>query len=269
MSDEYQIELASQQLGTKDGSRKYQVHGTEDAEIAQALVLAASPAKWANLVRQDVKVDEIGGGSWSVEVPYGTTAADNEDDDEPEITWSFEIGTTTLHICQALEHIADYPDATAPNHKGAISVDAEKNVQGTDIWVPTFTWEETHLFWPAEIANAAWIDKAESIVGHINQAPFRVWDRGELFLLGITGSSGTKREARVPVTFRFASSRTSVRSAEGIPGVLKEGWHCLWWEYERKEENGHYISKPWAAHVERVYDYADYGALGLGDPWNA
>jgi len=52
--------------------------------------------------------------------------------------------------------------------------------------------------------------------------------------------------------------------------VDKEGNDYLWIEYEPSEDAtaNALTNRPKAVHVERVYDYTDFSALGLPDPWS-
>lgn len=250
-------------------STKWRVNGVADSTIAWGLVNAASPATLAGLVKQDVSVEELGGGLWDGTVQYGTLEAGEDGD----TTWSFDIGTQNLHITQAIAHVATYGAADC-DHKGAIGVRKDGNgqtVDGCDVFIPVFTWEETRYVSYALVNTKAWIRTMEGLVATINQAPFRAWAKGELLLLGISGAK--RGEQAVPVTYKFASSRTrtgmTIGSGDGaITGVDKEGWAYLWIEYEQKDNTTQLTSRPKAVHVEQVYQYGDWDNLGLPDPWN-
>jgi hypothetical protein len=264
------IELVGQELEDKQGLLVYQVHDVADAITARALVNGLAPAISGGLIKQDVRIHERGNGIWEGEVPYGTL----ERPEAGSVSWSFEIGTQTLHITQAKEHVASYAaSGTAPDHKGAIGVRDDGNGQsaeGCDVFVPFFKWSETHYFLAAIVATHSWIQTHESLVGTVNQDPFRVWQKGELLLLGVTGNK--QADLDVPVTYTFASSRTRTGMTIGdITGVAKEGHHWLWIEYWSEEDSPSkdLAYRPKAVHVERVYDYGDWQTnLPLPDPWN-
>jgi len=264
------IELVGQELEDQQGLLVFQVHDVADAVTARALANGMAPIYWNSLIKQDVRVRELGGGVWEGEVPYSTL----ERPEAGSISWSFEIGTQTLHITQAKQHIQSYAaSGTAPNHKGAIGVRNDGNgqsIEGCDIFVPFMKWSETHYFPATIVATHAWIQTHEALVGTTNNAPFRLWGKGELLLLGAVG--GKQAEKDVPVTYTFASSRTKTGMTIGdIPGVDKEGHHYLWMEYWSEEDppSKDLAYRPKAVHVERVYDYADWDSyLPLPDPWN-
>ncbi len=266
------IELVGQEVGrgqNPSGLRKYHVRGTEDKTLAYALVNASAPATFEGLVKQNVKVKEVGVGLWRGTVQYGVMEAGGDGD----ISWSFEIGTQPFHITHAREHIQSYVAAgTAPDHKGAIGVEKDGSglrVQGTDILIPNFHWEETHYAAYATVATHAFITTLESMVGTMNDAAFRIWDSKELLLLGVSGAK--RGEEPVGLTYRYAKSRTETNLAVGdITVAEKKGHDYLWVEYEKKEDDtaNALTSRPIAAHVEQVYPTGDWSQLGLADPWN-
>ena len=264
------IELVGDELEDQRGRLLYQVRDAEFAATARSLVNALAPIFWGGLIKQDVRVEEIGAGVWQGEVPYGTL----ERPEAGSIPWSFELGTATVHITQGKEHIADYA-ASGPgvNHKGTIGVRDDGNGQsaeGCDVHVPFFKWSETHYFPAAIVASHAWIQVHEALVATVNEAPWRVWQKGELLLLGSTGAK--QAELDVPITYTFASSRTRTGMTIGdITGVNKEGHYYLWLDYFSEEDapSNDMAYRPKGAHVERVYDYADWATyLPLPDPWN-
>lgn len=264
------IDLVGQRLGkgqNASGTCRYQVQGTEDKILAYSLVHAASPAVWANLVKQNVDIDEIGGGVWDGRVKYGVMEAGNEGD----VTWSFEVGSQSIHVTQAAEHIETYvASGNKPDHQGTIGVRRDgsgQTAEGCDILIPTFHWEETYYVAYETVATHAFINGLEAAVGKINNNSFRIWAKGELLLLSVSGAK--RGEEPVGLTYRFASSRTKTNFTIGdVTGITKEGHHYLWIEYQEKEQGTTELVLPAkAVHVERVYDYASFSGLGLPDPW--
>lgn len=260
------IELVGDELEDRRGRLLYQVRDAEFAATARALVNALAPIYWNRLIKQDVLVRDLGAGVWEGEVPYTTL----ERPEAGSIAWSFEIGSESVHITQAREHIASYPGG-APDHQGAIGVRNDGNGQaaeGCDVVVPFFKWSETHYLPAAIVASHAWIQTHEALVGTVNEDPFRVWAKGELLLLGVIAAK--QAEMDVPITYSFASSRTRGLTVGGIAGVVKEGHHYLWIEYHSVEDApaNDLAYRPKAVHVERVYEYADWQTnLPLPDPW--
>lgn len=64
--------------------------------------------------------------------------------------------------------------------------------------------------------------------------------------------------------------RAGFRPAEIEAAIAKEGWHYLWTFYEDAEDSGAQalVKNPKAVYVEQVYEYGNFAALGLPDPWS-
>jgi hypothetical protein len=267
----YTIELVGESFTSgrnAQGRRRYQVHGTTDRATAYALAAAGSPTTQGGLIRQNVHIEQEGNDIWKADVQYGIA----EQGEAGDVSWSFDIGSEGFHITNGLEHVASFvASGTAPDHKGAIGVRQDGSgttVEGVDIKLPVFTWEETYYAPYSTVASYGFIQTLEATVARINDAAWRIWAKGELLLLGVSGAK--RGEEPVGLTYRFAVSRTKTSMTIGdITGVDKEGHNYLWIEYEQKDDAAadKLTSRPLAVHVERVYDYADFTALGLPDPW--
>lgn len=249
-------------------SKPYRVCGTDNELTVRTLVDAASPAVYFGLLKEEINVDEVANGVWDADVSYGTIGRK----EEGSVDWSFEIGTQNVKITQALEHIASYapPAKIAPDHKGAIGVRRDGTGitrDGTEIEVPTFTWEETHRVLPSAITED-YIETLEELVATTNDSDFRIWGASEILLMGVTG--GKRAEKTVDLTFRFGVSRTKKQYKIGDIDIdEKKGWHYLWVEYEPVEDpnSKDLTTKAKAVHVERVYEEGDWSKLSLLNPW--
>lgn len=265
--------LVGEELAIQDGSLKVRVEDVYDAVTARALAWAFCPVISAGLLKQDITVTNIGYGIFDATVDYGTLPP--RDDPSADPSWSFDIQASTLHIVQAVTHVADYPNGTKYNHKGAINVadngSGKKTPQGVDVYVPTFAFEETHQLPYNLVSTHGWTSTIENLTGKVNSAAWRIWNKGEVLFMGASGQK--QAELAVSVTFRFQVSKTQTglsfgEGADEITGVDKEGWHYLWCEYKDDPTPGVMVKTPIAVHVEQVYDYADFSLLGLFDPWN-
>ncbi|MFN9131136.1 MAG: hypothetical protein ACK5XO_00450, partial [Phycisphaerales bacterium] len=103
--------------------------------------------------------------------------------------------------------------------------------------------------------------------GKTNAGGFKGFAPGEVLFLGATGSKrGDGPDDDWEITFRFAASPNETGLSVGtITGINKKGWEYLWVRYADAEDTGSgaIIKKPIAAYVERVYDDANFGALGI------
>ena len=157
------------------------------------------------------------------------------------------------------------PGTTAPDFGGAIGVTSD-GVEGVDITVPVYQFSETHYFTDAQV-TASYKGAIFSCTGKTNAGSFRGFSAGEVLFLGATGSKrGDGPDDDWEITFRFAASPNQTNLNVGpVTGINKKGWEYLWVRYADAEDSGSgaIIKKPIAAYVERVYDQANFGALGI------
>ena len=100
-----------------------------------------------------------------------------------------------------------------------------------------------------------------------NAAGLKFYAPGEqLFIAASCSNTGDGPDDDWEITFRFAASPNETGLSVGsITGINKKGWEYLWVRYADAEDagSGAIIKKPIAAYVERVYDDANFGALGI------
>lgn len=258
----------SRSLSTKSGTLRYVLTGTTSHATAHAYALAATPLIFHGRYRSDVTVDPQGFSLWHVEVQYDTPETQQEE--QPEIgsyEWSFETTGATEHITQAKRHLRDYVPEGKPkiNHSGAIGV-TSNGVEGTDIVTPVLKWTEIWTL-PATRITWAYVDVLEALTGTVNSKKFRGRPAGTIRFDGATSGGGTNDPKFVKMTFAFARSRDVKLVIGDIKGIKKNGWECLWVEYEDVEDADvakKMIPKPIAVHIEQIYDEADFGLLGIG-----
>ena len=241
----------------------YVVQGTDDDATVRATVEGAIPAIYAGLVFQDYHLAPQGGGVWEVSVRYGKL----EPKETGDSSFSFDTGGGTTHVTQSLQTVGRYAPAGrfAPDFKGAIGV-THDSVEGTDITVPVYSFTETHYL-PIAAVTGSYKAALFLLTGRVNAAPFKGFAAGEVLFLGASGSRrGTDPDDDWEITFRFAASPNETGLSVGsITGINKKGWEYLWVRYADAEDSGSgaIIKKPIAAYVERVYDQANFGALGI------
>ena len=273
MSGSYTVELVGSREGTQGPSPslvlRYAVYNTDDDYLVRALVGAASPPVYDALVKQQIHTEQEGAGFWLGDVEYGPAKLG----DPGTVEWSFEIGGGgTQHITQSLKTEGKYAaSGTPPDFKGAIGVRRDGNglaVDGIDIDVTTFAWSETHHLAYIQI-TPAYINTLYLLRGKVNDDAWRIFSKGEVRLVSISGSA--RGEWTVPITFNFEASHNVTDLKVGdITGIAKEGWHYLWTFYEDTEDQSaqELVKNPKAVYVEQVHEYEDFSKLGLPDPWN-
>lgn len=249
---------------------QYVLSGEFDRTSARAVALAGTAAVIAAdgvlLYRSDLQLDPQGYQLWYVTVPYVPANSRNRQWQPYEYRWSFDTTGGSAKITQALEHIQSYAaSGTAPDHKGAINV-TENGPEGCEIVIPQFKWTETHQL-PAAFATFAYSDIVEALTGTVNLNQFRGKPAKSVRFDGGQGSGSNRDPNLVEITFHFTRGLAISSATYGdITGVDKDAWEYLWFEYERQEDAtaNKGVHRPFAAHVERTYEAADWSVLGIG-----
>lgn len=239
----------------------YFVTGTDDDAAALAAVEAYAPISLNGLARQSVRIEPVGPSLWDATASYATSS-------QPEApVYAFETGGGTQHITQSRQTVGRYatPGKTAPDFQGAIGVTSD-NVDGVDITVPVYQFSETHTL-PAPQVTSGYRGTIFSLTGKTNSDSWKGYAPGEVLFMGATGSRrGTLADDPWEITFRFAASPNATGISVGqITGIEKRGWDYMWIRYadDLDESLRTPVKRPVAAYVERVYDSASFGALGI------
>ncbi len=277
----------------------YTVRGTEDPTEVDAIVLAGVPAflllpKVGVLFFHGYSSTRARSRQYEIEVnygiksqreavplgetPQGLAAGANpngygtSEADEATHELSFDTTGGTAHITQskatvnltAIDPVTGLENQlVAPDFDGAIGVNADQ-IDGCDIVVPKFTWRETYTT-PRGSITKAYREILRNLTGKVNDAAFRSMARGEVLF---EGASGTQKGWKFNITFQFAASaNTSVPIPIGkIMKINKGGWEYLWVRYQEQANDtlGIRLRVPVAAYCEQVYDFGDFGQLGIG-----
>jgi len=254
-----QVSQSSAELG-------YIVRGTDNDIAARDAAQANSPATYDTLPRQSIQIEPIGPQLWDVAVRYSQNSSSGTSTPS-ESSFNFETGGGTQHITQSKDTVQARAASgtTAPDFGGAIGVTAD-GVEGVDITVPVYQFSETHYRTDAQVTGA-YKGAIFTCTGKTNAGAFKGFAAGEVLFLGATGSKrGDGPDDDWEITFRFAASPNQTGLSVGsISGISKKGWEYLWVRYADAEDTGSgaIIKKPIAAYVERVYDDANFGALGI------
>lgn len=231
----------------------YLITGTNDDATVRTTIEAAAPATYLGLEIHDYDFRPLGNQLWEAAVHYGLRKITGQS------SYSFDTGGGTSHITQSKATVASYPAGSA-NFQGAIGVSGDA-VDGCDITVPVYNFQETHYL------NAAYVDSAYkatlfSLTGKVNAATFKGFAAGEVLFLGASGAQRGLDDWEI--TFKFAASPNATGLAVGgITGISKGGWNHLWVLYADDVNANTLIKRPVAAYVERVYDAGNFTLLGI------
>lgn len=243
---------------------RYVVRGTDSDADAYAAAKDASPIAYAGLYRQTIQLERIADDTWEASVQYGQRPPANQNETLPDLS-SYEFDTTggTQHITQSLHTRRRYGVQIAPDLRGAIGV-TKDGVEGVDITVPVFHFSETHRL-PDAVVTPWYVNTLFSLTGTVNDAPFRMFQAGEVLFLG---ASGSKRGMDLwEITFRFAANpNVSGLQIGEITNIEKQGWDYLWVRYTDwvDEYSNLLVKKPVNVYIEQVYRSGNFMLLGIG-----
>jgi hypothetical protein len=239
------------------------VLGTTNDLVVKALVRATTPAIYDGLVLQTVSAKETAPEAWDCQAKYGVRKPPKE----YEYKFAFDTTGGRQKITQSLETIQKYAPSgkTAADHKGAIGV-TDHGVEGCEVVVPKFSWSET---WQLPIADYGWAysQALKSVTGMVNSGGFRGFPAGQVLFRGGKGSASSKDPTLIEITYSFdQSDDVSAQAIGDISGIDKAGWQYLWVHYTEEHDTtaDALARRPDSVYVERVYDAANFAALGIG-----
>lgn len=260
-----------------DGSTEmdyvYTVVGSNDIGVILGYADTAAPAYVTDPVaggllwRDEIDWDQIGDETWDVTVKFVTPDRydqrkhERPDLGEYELSWDTTGGTA--RITTALD--TDRFPATATDHKGAIGLDQEGNVQGVDIVVPACKWTITFRLATATVNNAYGM-VLETLTGTVNDAAFFGRPAGEVLFMGAQGKTGIRTNPVFNFDFVRLPNITGL-TIGGITGIAKKGHQYLWVEFRPGDQDANSKRTPMepiGVYVETVYPDADFAALGIG-----
>lgn len=260
--------VMSRSLDTERAELLYPITGSMDhSEVFTALV-GEAPGTFFGMNLERLGIKPVDWNVWEGTASYilpelqKPKAAETGDTQN-----SFDTTGGSFHITQSLETKSSTPRTpyTAPDFKGAIQVDGDGKVQGTDIVVPALKRQVT-VFQPNAVVTDGYIKTLARLTGKYNNATFKTYASGELLFVGAQGSqrgSGTDWEVR----YDF-EARENVTSLDlGDITVPAANGHDFVWLYYRDEEDSSakfVVPRPVAAYVERVYQPGDFSLLLIG-----
>ena len=243
----------------------------EEAADELAMIVEADasiPKVFLGLPLQSVSLEEhIEVETWRLLAHYESVGIDTAGGGE-ESSFSFDTGGGTFHLTQSDSTVAYAPPMKVPPATGgSIGYDGE-HIQGVDITVPVYNFQETHYLPVATVTTGYKVGLAD-LTGKVNDGSFKGFAAGEVLFLGASGSR--RNEEKWAITFRFARqpNETGIVVGAGLPaaeiisGIEKKGWQYLWVRYIDDVKGARKIKKPIAAYVEDVYKEDSFGALGI------
>ena len=216
----------------------------------------------ADLVVNQRTYDQIPPDAIRLTCTYGPP--DRGKADPSEVEYELDLGTESQHIERAYgqTHFPSSEDGVGR----LIGVEGDK-IAGCDILVPVEMYREVRN---RRSIDQAFVDLIRNTRGRVNSAAWKGYAAREVFFRGVRLSRRGQGDLRIAYEFAILfNAIETIRTVAGDQSVTKSAWDYLWLQKgQRKSLAGKLEWIIQAAHVARVYDEADFSALGLGDaPW--
>jgi hypothetical protein len=281
------LEIGDDGSVSRNVTLRWLISGMTSYSSAEAKGEEIAPRLIGSHRRKNLNLDSQGNGFYLVSANYhnpAVNAGDGEGDggEEPKpATFEFDTTGGTEHITQAyrgedkttaagatgqkgyfvVEGAA--PDTPVPNLDGAINVQGDQ-VQGVDVPVPAFTFNETWHF-PSTFVLASYIRTLYLMTGRINSKPWRIFDAGEVKFHGARGLI-TQGQSSVAVNFNFTAIPNRTFTV-GYAEITKFGHDHMSVQYETSEDHDHIIKRPKLVYIECTGPSGDFADLLIGNPF--
>ncbi len=255
--------------------REFLVQGiSNDVDLRLYVESSAIGDDYIGLIAKSYTVEWVADYMAIIKVPLEQLSPQSKDKNKQpgDRKITFEIGGGTINAKTSLETLASYKDPAAtafvpPNFKNAINVD-ENGPQGTDIYVPSFSFEIAHWIAKTDL-TPSYIVQLRNLCARYNNAAWQPTDgkitlpnfaAGEVLFLGCSGSE--RNEDDYELRYRFITEpNVSGRTLGNITGISKKGWDYLWARYMPKKDGVDQVKVPYYVYVERMYDPGDFSIL--------
>ena len=197
---------------------------------------------------------------------YYSASGTNSNSGENEEEFSFNCGGGTRHVNTAIRQTCIWKkDGASVRDPGTFigwngKSGADMVISGADIPFaqPTETYSRQMSF--KEISTH-FRRQIASLVGKVNSAKWKGWERGEVMFLGCS-LSGRKSE-KVTVNFNFSIAMNETQTLFDTVKVKKEGHIYVWPMSEIRMVNGEPKVEVTALFAAQITGYADFSVLGV------
>lgn len=274
------IELGKQRTGSSVRSRDfgqcqavlvYRVTDTQAEATAAGLISATIPATivqgGVTLYPFVLSMTREGATAWIGEYLY--RAFEYPAVGEIEIELDTDGGTAK--ITQAVAHLGDYAPAggVADNYNGMLNVTPE-GVEGLTAEIPAFNFIYHATFTSVSMSQAYAMTVA-AITKTKNASAWHGFAAGTVFFRGLGGRiKRGSTQTTMAYRFRFEPIDAARTDANGISLPDRSAFDPLWYSQRRVVDgtSGRLVRRSAVAHIDQIYGYAEFSALGLGaSPW--
>lgn len=247
------------------------VFGAQDEITAINAAYSEAPADISGIPKTSAEVSErLTEDTWKIEISYGYTSSSSTGSSSEESTVSFDCGTGTRHVTNAIRQweLWSKPSTQKRDPKTFIGWNGKTgpDMQVTGVDVPFAQPRETYTKkMRLSQLSTSFKRRVASIVGCVNNAKWKGWEKGEVMFLGCSFSGTSSEEITVTFNFAIQMNETMV-IADGVPPIKKEGYIYVWTMPETvkpKSESNSPEMDVRAVYAAQVVQYADFASLGL------
>ena len=242
----------------------WRVWDVADESAASSLLIPQLPANYlfpndkvGYLTSMEMR-EVFEGQEYEATVTYNTS----EPKQQNSFDYEFEIGSQSVTVTTSLGTTAYTGGGrTAPNFNGGININADGEVQGLSIDVPTFSFSVTG-YWPKDVIDRSYQLLMADLSSSVNDRPFFGLPTGSVKFLG---GRGNVNKDKFNITYRFEHVYNEAGLTVGdITGINKEGFQYLD-VYRRKiESNGKVAEVPHSVYIHDIYPKKNFDLLKIG-----
>lgn len=247
---------------------KYFVIGADSKTAAKDAVFADAPATIEGFKLSSVKFDEYDSdGNCEFTVTYEEDVSRRQQSGD-DTTVSFDCGGGTRHITSAIAQTRLWvkPGVRVKNTGNFIGWNGKTgdDMQISGVDVPFAQPRETYTkTMKVSSLTTAFKRKVAALVGCVNSAKWKGWERGEVMFLGCSYSGSTEKEVSVSFNFSIQMNEKGIEIAEGVPPISKEGHVYIWTMQNTQKSQNDLNMDVEAVYAAQVAKYADFAQLGL------
>jgi hypothetical protein len=252
----------------------------ETDDQAEAAVLEEAPATYAGLTLEGIGLleeihvtDDDPTPTWEATVRYVREEFAPREPGDSRVSFRTTGGTAHITHSKATRATYTLPFDDKIDFKKAIGMDWQGGVAGTDVYVPIFEWQESHIFSNGQI-TPAFLSTLYLMTGATNETTWRVFQPEDCLFMGVDGRQ--LEDTNWELNFYFAAQMTEeIASIGGITAeelgpIVKRGWQHLWVYMAPADvtlvdsAQEMFMPVPRQVNVEQIYYVDDFVNLGLG-----
>ena len=266
-----QLENGDAKNTKSTASVTYLVFEVENDIEAIASAYSEAPADISGIPKKSAEISErLAHDIWKIEISYAYSSGSGSSDNSDEPTVSFDTGSGSRHITNAISQRALYYASSDYQNKAGNFIGwngksgPDSVINGVD--VPCAQLRETYTKkMRSSQLSTAFKRQMAKLVGCVNLTKWKGWEAGEAMFMGCSYSGTTSEELTVTFNFAIQPNEKDVPLGPGYPKVSKRGHEYVWSISDTtfNEASGTPSLVLKAVYAAQIVPYADFSVLGL------